>query len=398
MKTLKLIAAFFFATFLAVTVTAQDTVWNYDQQNAAARLLGTDSRITIGGYAQIDYNQPLDAGRKMNGKLDVHRLVLLFGYKFTDRIQFVTEIEMEHVKELYVEQAFLQYKVNDWLNFRGGLLLIPMGIINEYHEPPSYHGVERPNLDYYITPTTWREIGLGATGTIRPAFLKYQLYMVNGFLSYDGEGLLGGKSGFRSGRQKGAEAITLIPNVTGKVEYYGVRGLNIGVSGYFGNSNSTLYKSIEKSNDEAILHADSSVVGISMVGADARYSIKGVSLRGQLYYASFNNVSQYNEFTGKDLGKSMFGYYAELAYDVFSSCDGIKSQLEPFLRYERYNTHNTVSVGTPYNPAYNREEVIFGLGWRPVSGVAVKADLQFYRVEGAAEFAKQFNAGIGVWF
>jgi len=377
---------------------SQDTATPFIPENASSRMLGTDSKITIGGYAQIDYNQPLDADRIMNGKLDVHRLVLLFGYRFTDRIQFITEIEMEHVKEVYIEQAFLQYKVNDWLNFRGGLLLIPMGIINEYHEPPTFNGVERPNLDYYITPTTWREIGLGITGTIRPAFLKYQLYVVNGFLSYNGEGLLSGKSGIRSGRQKGAEAISLTPNVAGKIEYYGVRGLNIGISGYSGNSNSTLYKNLEKSNDEALLMADSSVVGMSMLGADARYTIKGISLRGQVYYSIFSNVEQYNDFTGKDLGKSMFGYYAEMAYDIFSLIDDVKSQFSPFVRYERYNTHNTVERGTAYDPAYNREEVIFGLGWRPVNGVAVKADLQLYRTGATLEFSQQFNAGIGIWF
>ncbi|MBT8265275.1 MAG: hypothetical protein KJP20_01930, partial [Bacteroidia bacterium] len=104
-----------------------------NQQNAAQTILNTTlSRgITVGGYAQIDYNQP----EGLNGNLDVHRLVMLFGYKFNDRVQFVTEIEYEHVKEVYIEQAFLSYNVNPNLNIRGGLMLVPMGIVNEYHEP-----------------------------------------------------------------------------------------------------------------------------------------------------------------------------------------------------------------------------------------------------------------------
>ncbi len=52
--------------------------------------------------------------------MDVHRLVLLFGYKFSPRVSFITEIELEHVSEVYVESAFLNYKVNDWLSLRGG--------------------------------------------------------------------------------------------------------------------------------------------------------------------------------------------------------------------------------------------------------------------------------------
>ena len=111
--------------------------------------------------------------------------------------EFITEIEVEHVKEVYVEQAFLNYRVNDWLNIRGGLMLIPMGIVNELHEPPTFNGVERPALDYYIVPTTWREIGLGFNGRIDAAKLKYQLYLVNGFISYDGGARLNGNKALR---------------------------------------------------------------------------------------------------------------------------------------------------------------------------------------------------------
>ena len=80
------------------------------------------------------------------------RMVLLFGYKFNDKVQFVTEIELEHVEEVYVEQAFLQYSLNDHVNLRGGLMLVPMGIINEYHEPTTFNGVDRPSVDKSIVP------------------------------------------------------------------------------------------------------------------------------------------------------------------------------------------------------------------------------------------------------
>ena len=136
-----------FAMILLVAISGVNA------QNAADKLLGSNEKLSIGGYAQIDYNQPISSDTKSNGKMDIHRLVMLFAYNFNDRTQFVTEIEYEHVKEVYVEQAFLQYQINDWLNFRGGLMLIPMGIQNEYHEPATYNGVERTNLDSKIVPT-----------------------------------------------------------------------------------------------------------------------------------------------------------------------------------------------------------------------------------------------------
>ena len=196
------------------------------QQNAVNRILSVDrsSGVIVGGYAQVDYNQP----EGLNGNLDVHRLVLLVGYKFNDKVQFVTEIEYEHVKELYVEQAFLQYTIADNVNLRGGLMLVPMGIINEYHEPTTFNGVERPNVDKSIVPSTWREIGLGVTGKIDNASIRYQAYVFNGFASVNGDNVLGGSNALRNGRQKGSESIISTPNLSAKIDFYGIQGLRLG--------------------------------------------------------------------------------------------------------------------------------------------------------------------------
>ena len=199
-------------------------------------MMQEEDRLTLGGYAQIDYNQPVNGGTFNAGGLDVHRMVLMFGYKFNEKIQFVSEVEFEHVKEVYVEQAFLQYEILPWLKFRGGLMLIPMGIINEFHEPSTFNGVERPNLDKHIVPTTWREIGAGFTGVFPSAALSYQLYLTNGFKSYDDGATLSGANGFRKGRQKGAESFINAPNLALKVNYFGISGLQLGLSGYSGKS------------------------------------------------------------------------------------------------------------------------------------------------------------------
>ena len=372
-------------------------------QNSADIMLSKDSRLTIGGYAQVDYNQPFGEDFKQNGKLDVHRLVMLLGYRFNDRVQFISEIEYEHVKEVYVEQAFLQFKINNYMNFRGGLMLTPMGIINEYHEPTTFNGVERPLVDTYIAPTTWREIGFGLQGNIFPATIKYQAYVTNGFNGYDGEAKLSGKNGLRKGRQKGAESFISSPNFTGKVEYYGIRGLNIGLSGYFGKTQSTLYNGIDKDDDVAMSIADSSVVGVSMIGVDARYNIGGLQLRGQYFLTNLSNTIEYNEFTGdinglNDLGSSMTGYYFEAGYNVLKSAGGIKSELIPFVRYEAYNTHGATENIIAKNDAYNNTIITTGVSWKLTPKAALKADLQFVKSEVANDYAKVFNAGVAVMF
>jgi hypothetical protein len=382
---------------LSFTAFSQSTTGTDGLMNAAQKMSADEDRLTIGGYAQIDYNQPLESGRLKNGMVDVHRLVLLFGYKFNQKIQFITEIELEHVSEVYVEQAFLEYKVNEWLKFRGGLMLIPMGIVNEYHEPPTYNGVERPSLDTYIVPTTWRELGIGITGVVRDAGLKYQLYLFNGPISYDGAPRFNGKNAIRGGRQKGMEALTLAPNVAGKVEYYGIKGLNLGLSGYAGRSQSDLYSNVPKEGPER-LAADSSVTGIMMIGLDARYAIQGIELRGQYNIGRFSNSEAYNAFTGSDLGSAMNGFYLEAGYNVFASFEKIKSELTPFFRYENYNTQSATEGGLEENPAYHRMEYTVGIGWKPVSGVAVKADYQLFTNEDTDKGASRVNFGIGVWF
>ncbi len=371
--------------------------------NSANRMLSSDKRLVFGGYGQIDYNQPFGNNTIQNGKLDVHRLVLLFGYNFNSKLSFVTEIEVEHVKEVFVEQAFINYAFNTYLNIRGGLMLIPMGIINENHEPPTFNGVERPLIDKYIVPTTWREIGLGVTGTIPELSMKYQVYLVNGFKSYDETAKLSGKYGLRKGRQKGAESIIRTPGLAARIEYYGVLGLNLGLSGYFGKTQSTLYKQIEKSNTGEIAQADSSVIGINMFGFDVRYQRKGFQSRGQFYYSIHSNTGQYNYFSSadgipNDFASSMFGYYIEAAYDVFHTSRKIKSELTPFVRFSNYDTQLTVVDGLNKNEGYNNTVITAGLGWKIVPGLAIKADMQFFKSKDANAFSKIFNAGIGLWF
>jgi hypothetical protein len=369
--------------------------------NSAEKMLMTNGNLKIGGYGEVHYNQPVSSDVRKNGTLDVHRIIMMLGYQFNDKVQFVSELEFEHVSEVYVEQAFLQYKLSNSVNFRGGLLLTPMGIINEYHEPTTFNGVERPQIDNAISPSTWREIGFGITGVILPVSLRYQAYLMNGFNGFDGQARIGGASGLRGGRQKGAESYISSPNFSTKIEYFGIRGLNIGLSGYFGDTQSTLYNGIDKNDEVSLAKADSSVVGITMIGADARYSYKGLKLTGQFYYTILSNTEEFNKFTtgkgGGNLGSSMFGYYIDLGYNVLRTVKTEK-QLIPFVRYSNYDTHYTVSENITDNPAYRKNVVTTGLSFFLTSGAVVKVDMQFVKTGASDKYAKTFNAGFGVMF
>ncbi len=373
------------------------------ETNGASKLLASNKNLTFGGYGQIDYNQPIGGNSIQNGTLDVHRLVLLFGYRFNDRLNFVSEIEVEHVKEVYIEQAFLNYSFNTYFNIRGGLMLVPMGIINEYHEPTTFNGVERPLIDKYIAPTTWREIGIGITGTIPELSIKYQSYIMNGFSSYNGNAQLSGSNGMRSGRQKGAESYIRTPVSASRIEYFGILGLNLGLSAYLGKTQSSLFKNIDRDDNLTLAEADSSIVNMTMFGLDARYQNRGVQFRVQTYYTRLSNTLQYNYFTQSggipnNVGNTIYGYYAEIGYNVFQELPKIKTDLTVFVRYSEYDTQNTVVDGLTKNPDYTKQVLTTGLGWKPLSSVAIKADLQLLKAKQDNNYNKVFNAGIAVWF
>ena len=368
------------------SISQDSTSTKNQQQNAAQTILnGNLSKgVTVGGYAQVDYNQP----EGDNGTLDVHRLVMLLGYKFNDKVQFVTEIEYEHVKELYVEQAFLQYTIADNVNLRGGLMLVPMGIVNEYHEPTTYNGVERPNVDKSIVPSTWREIGLGVTGKVDNASLRYQAYIFNGFTSVNEDKVLGGSNGLRNGRQKGAESTINTPNLSAKVDYYGIQGLRLGLSGYFGRTQA----------EDDIQDLDGADVGISMIGLDARYINKRFSARGQYIHATLSDTEDYNTLYETNLGSELKGWYTEAAYNLLPI--GNEQKLDAFVRYEQYDTHAaTKDAGIDRNLAYNRNEWTTGLNYHIAPGAVVKADYQILdNASDGNESKGQFNLGFGVWF
>lgn len=383
----------FFLSTCMVAQTATDSIMLNPQKqlNAAQRLLSGNygSAVTIGAYGEMLYNQP----EGDNGELDVQRLVLLLGYRFNDKTQFITELEVEHVEEIYVEQAFVNYNVANNVNLRGGLMLVPMGIINEFHEPTTFNGTERPAMDNVIVPTTWRELGIGVSGRFNSLSLGYQAYIFNGFKSTqaDGEGgisgFLKGSNGLRGGRQKGIQSTVDSPNLATKLDYYGIPGLRLGFSTYFGKTQAA----------DDIENLDGANIGISMLGLDARYAYERFTARGQFIYASLSDTEAYNTLANSDLGSALQGYYVEGAYNLLPS--GNEQKLFAFARYENYNTHADTAGTLLQNEAYDRTDITTGLSYHIAPGVVLKGDYQFRDNALSGDGVKdRLNFGIGVWF
>ncbi|MFS4494544.1 hypothetical protein [Maribacter sp. 2308TA10-17] len=386
------IAFFLLATTFAFAQTQTDSITFVPQSqlNAAQRLLSGNyaSAVTVSAYAEILYNQP----EADNGELDVQRMVLLFGYRFNEKTQFITEVELEHVNEVFIEQAFVNYAVGSNVSLRGGLMLVPMGIVNEFHEPTTFNGTERPAMDNAIVPTTWREIGIGAAGRFNDISLGYQVYVFNGFKSTEanGEGglsgFLKGSNGLRGGRQKAIQSTVDSPTLSAKLDYYGIPGLRLGLSGYFGKTQAT----------DDIEEIEGANIGVSMLGLDARYAYQRFTARGQFVHASLSDTDLYNTATGRDLGSALQGFYVEGAYNLLPMTK--KQKLFAFARYEKFNTHADTAGDLIANDAYDRTDVTTGLTYHIAPGVVVKGDYQFRSNASDVDTKDRLNFGIGVWF
>lgn len=185
----------------------------------------TMSRVSIGGYGEMHYNN-LDVDGEDFRELDFHRLVIFVGYQFNDRARFVTEIEVEHIiasagnrGAVEVEQAYVEFDLNSNMNLQTGAILMPIGIINETHEPPTFYGVERPVIETTIIPTTWWSGGVKFAHRFDNGF-SYDLMLSEGLKTEDPNSDPAAEPfNLKLGKQKASFASAYDLAMTGRVKY-----------------------------------------------------------------------------------------------------------------------------------------------------------------------------------
>lgn len=314
------------------------------------------SKTHLGGYGELHYKKKADA----DDEVDFHRFVLFIGHQFSDSISFHSELELEHsiagvgqVGEIELEQAYIDIKINDELLIRSGLFLIPVGILNETHEPNTFYGVERNPIEKNIIPTTWWEAGVGVSGSIMPG-VSYDLYAHSGLKTNE--------SDLRKGRQKVGKALANDFAYTGRIKYTAIPGLEIAGSLQY---QSDITQSKDVNAGSAILYEAHVVFNKSGFGLRALYA--GWSLAGDGPQAS-----------GAD---KQNGWYVEPSYNF-------KGKYGVFTRYSSYNNR----AG---GDGEETTQTDVGINYWPHPHVVFKAD---YSVQGKAGDAKTANLGMGYEF
>ncbi len=340
---------------------------------AASKIYRKTKGVSIGGYGELVY-QNFDASRDdgtvagKSDQLDLLRGVLYVGYKWNDQWLFNTELEWEHAKvgeeaagEAAVEFAYVERSIRPEINARAGLLLVPVGLLNELHEPTTFLGARRPGVESVILPTTWRENGAGIFGEV--GGFTYRTYVLAGL---DAGGFSAAR-GIREGRQEGSESSAESLAWVGRLDWTATPGLIAGGSLYYGESG------------QGLRGGDGRKLGVATRIAEAHVDWKGHgwSLRGLVADVALDDVAGLNAALGlsgaASIGERQRGHYLEAGYDLLSR-RGSRQSLIPFLRWESYDTQADVPAGFARDAANDVEVVTLGLSWKPIEQVVIKAD------------------------
>ena len=322
-------------------------------------------------------------------RFDVARFVLYTGYKFTDRIILNSELEFEHAVvasdtegEAEVEFLTLDFLAWQQLNFRTGLILVPMGFLNEIHEPPFFHGVFRPEVEERIVPTTWRAGGVGVFGTLLPG-LDYRAYALNGMTAngFSNESVSGGK-------QEGSFALANDFAGTARLDYTPFPGSIIGASFWAGNSGQ---------GDDFGGRTPSVFTLLWETHAQVRY--RGLELRALGAFTNIRDAGLVSAELEDTIGKDQYGFYVEAAYDFVPLVFPASTQyLAPFFRYENLDTQDAVPHGFTRVPGNAIQLYTVGLDYKPHPQVVLKFEYRDFDAGNVRPRADEVNVGAGFVF
>lgn len=333
------------------------------------------------GYGDVHYNHPetgtLDVRKP--AQADFHRLVLGLDHEFDEGIGFSMEIDFEHAAtEIELEYAFLHFDLTPDLTLRAGALLMPVGPLNEFHEPTLYYSVERPYVQRSLIPTTWQEVGLGVVGRALDGKLAYRAYVVNGLDASK----FNTADGIRKGRgDGGAEAPA--EDIAGviRLEYPALPELTLGASVYGGG-------------------VDQRTAGLkdrpylAIYEADALLTLWDFEVRGVFVTERLSQADDVSAAVGETIGGTMQGGYVEIAHHLLRlAAPDSSHDLVGFARYEGFDTSHDAPRGFKADPAADRQVLTCGLAYYPIRNIVIKADYERWH-DGSGDRLGRWNLGL----
>ena len=322
----------------------------------------------IGGYAEMHYNN-LDDNHDNGGdkdEIDFHRFVFFLEHEFSADTRFFSEVELEHSiagdgqeGEVELEQAYIEHDLMDRMAMKAGLFLVPVGILNQTHEPDTFYGVERNGVESNIIPSTWWEGGMALHGEFAPGW-NYEAQMTSG-LKLDAEA---GQFKIRDGRQKVSEADASDFAYTGNLRYTGIAGLELGATIQYQED---LYQGDYRSDVDAMLYT------AHVAYRNGPFGLRAVGAAWDIDDA-INDIK-----VGADQQE---GWYIEPSWLVMRD-------LGLFTRYSEWDNQAGGGDGTDI------EQWNAGLNYWLVENVVFKVDYQWQDTADSQSELEGLNLGVG---
>jgi hypothetical protein len=343
---------------------------------------GTYPSVSLHGYGEVHFNNIIDGSRMV----DPHRAVIGITSNFTEKISWNMEVDFEHsFKEPELEFAFLEVGLTESFSIRAGSLLLPMGALNEFHEPPLFFSVERPFFQKEIIPTSWGEVGAGITLTLFDNSLAIRSYIVNGAAGLKNDSTL---NSIRSSRTKSVEPKIIDIASASRIEYSPLSGVDIGVSAYIGGADQSI-----KENLQMTMGVYEGDVRLRFKGADFQFAGGYTRQSGEWFAAHTINKTTVDAVSGA-------GALGEFAWH-FKDVVKAESDIVPFVRGE--------FIDTDFGAGTNKSSytvITGGLSLLPVAQVCVKADVSVFNHavaaytlnDGKKDSKIEINLGVGVMF
>lgn len=413
---------------------------------ASAQTVAADSvmqhvngkRLSVGGYGEVAMSRNFYSDHvsrysladehkndPSHGRFDIPHAVIYLGYDFGKGWTMGTEIEFEHGGvgmayekedeeggeweqevekggEVELEQFWIQKSFGHWANIKAGHIVVPVGLNNAYHEPLNFFTVYRPEGENTILPSTWHQTGVSFWGKTKG--WRYELQFLAGLNSdnFTNTGWI--KKG--PGTPTEGEIATKYGTAL-RIDNYCIKGLRIGLSGYYGHAIGNSYPN----NKDG---AESKYKGVVAIGAiDFTYNNYNWIVRGQADYGYLSDAKQLKYFTNRLNGlspfhhsafvsKNAFAYGIEAGYNIFSQIEKLRQSNQKmylFGRYEHYNPYASKTKNTSYDYT-NVQRMAVGINYYPVKQIVVKAEYSHRFLKSQYNNEPAINIGVAYegWF
>lgn len=349
---------------------------------AASKVYYSKNPLSIGGYGELyysTYNENVGIGNTKNAYGDTYRFIPYIGYKFNDNIILNSEIEFEHGNEVAIEQLYIDFVLDPLATIRVGHQLVPMGYVNLYHEPTLFNTVQRPDIEKQLIPSTWHELGVSVYG--KTDSFEYQ---VGTFTALDMSNATTGtpvatKDWIRKARvgNESDNTSTGMDNmaVVARLDYNGINGLQVGMSGYTGKAGNAV---VASKADEGQM---------TMVDIHATYQKEGFKARALYTESHLSHADSYKT----DMPENARGGYLNLEYNILPIFAQTGQRLPLFFQYENYNLASKMVNGGSFGTT---ESFTYGINYFPHDQVVLKAEYMERHNKNTATVSSYVDEGI----